>query len=639
MQDKCDPLGANAVGDASLKVHISTGTVSHDAACAHLFGFSDGLLERPVSSLIDRVHPDDREHLGLAEGFVQDHHGVSPHRFRIQRPDGSTLAVESHAQVAVRSDGGHAAVVVGTLRLISPAEVGIPDGADVDPVEDLPAAIMRYSLLADGSDNIGYISPGCTDIWELSPEEIESDSNLLWDMIVSPDVQPMRDSIRLSAETLQEWDHKFRVRTPSGKEKWLRGVATPTRSDDGVVTWTGLFMDITLQVNAEHDLMRQTDQLHQTQKLEALGKLTGGVAHDFNNLLSVIVGNLELLREEPDAPDRDTLIGQAITAAFRGSALTRQMLAYARRAQLAPKDLDPVAFLASVKRSLRRALPENIDLRFEVGAPAPAVNVDDAQLETALLNLAYNARDAMPGGGILQLDVRVVDLGETDTQPEGERVMPGRYVVISMTDNGNGMGAEVLDHAFDPFFTTKPVGLGSGLGLSTVLGFTRQSGGTTRLSSKVGSGTKIDMWFPAIDRTGALLRTPVATDHPPTELSILLVEDEIDVLRMLERQLASVGHSVISKMSGDAALAMVKGGLKPDLLLSDVVMPGTLQGPDLAREVRKILPGIALIFISGYPKDSSRAKLDSFVDATILSKPVPKSQLLDAVAMVARGNG
>jgi len=386
-----------------------------------------------------------------------------------------------------------------------------------------------------------------------------------------------------------------------------------------------------------HELLDRAAVLYQSQKKEALGRLTGGAAHEFNNLLSVIVGNLELLREEPDAPDGDALIGHAIAAAFRGAALTQQMLAYAGRAQQSPVRLNAGERITRMLPEIRRLLPENIDLRTALPERVADIEVDRALLEDAVTNLALNARDAMAPGGMLTLAVHEEDIPALASTFTAGGLSSGRYVVISVADTGCGMGPEVQAHAFDPFFTTKSVGRGSGMGLSTALGFCQQSGGTARISSQIEAGTTVEMVFPAALHDQD--RAPAQVTNGDG-LNILLVEDEPDVLRMLERQLKSVGHRVSTATSGDQALDRIKGGLAPDLVLSDVVMPGALQGPELAHRIHEILPHVALIFISGHPKETPPgAELEQFADAIILSKPVPKAQLLDAVASVAARAG
>ncbi|MDJ0824213.1 MAG: ATP-binding protein [Rhodobacter sp.] len=495
--------------------------------------------------------------------------------------------------------------------------------------ESIPGAVMVNLHQTDGRHSVPYISAGCRDLWEVNAADIQNDASLIWDMIHPDDLAAVEAEIAQSIAQERQWNLRWRITTPSGAEKWLHGYGTPERQTDGSTVFSGFVVDVTGQVETERGLHESRELLHEAQKMDALGKLTGGVAHDFNNLLSVIVGNLELLREDPDIADRIDLIDQAIKASFRGSSLTRQLLAYARRAQLQPAVLNPAAVVAEMESMLRRTLPANIALRIDGPGTAPSIRADRSQLETAILNLVINACDAMDQGGSLTIDIRQIEVADDMALGEGEHMAPGLFTVIAVSDTGHGMAPEHAAHAFDPFFTTKPVGRGTGLGLSTVLGFTRQSGGTTKLSSEVGRGTSVRMYFPAAEADAA---SAVEGRTPPAPLHILLVEDEVDVLRMLKRQVGSMGHQVTTADSGDAALRMIEDGLRPNVLLTDVVMPGRLQGPDLARRATEQVPELRVMFISGYPSGTSPDELGPLADAPVLSKPVRKSELLNALA-------
>ncbi|MDJ0824981.1 MAG: CHASE domain-containing protein [Rhodobacter sp.] len=396
--------------------------------------------------------------------------------------------------------------------------------------------------------------------------------------------------------------------------------------------------EITTRLAAQEEELRKSGQLiAQAQKQEALGNLVGGVAHDFNNLLAVILGNAELLDEDIPSQERAECARQIKLATERGGTLSRQLLSFGRRAVLEPGRQDIAEFMAELESMLRRVLPETIDLRCHVAPDTAPIFIDRNQLDTAVLNLAINARDAMPTGGSLIIEARNVSLDAAFVAEGDEELPSGSYVMLAVRDTGHGMSPEMADQAFDPFFTTKPVGQGSGLGLSMVLGFVRQSGGTVRLVSEKGKGTSIELYFAALDAAAAA--TPIfANVNLLEDLHVLLCEDEPPVRQVLKRQLVSAGYQVTCTPDGEAALRKLRDGLRPDVLLTDVVMPGSVQGPDLVLAARKLVPGISTILISGYPRDAEEAASALPGDTVVLQKPVKKRDLLDTiVALTSAG--
>jgi signal transduction histidine kinase/CheY-like chemotaxis protein len=367
-------------------------------------------------------------------------------------------------------------------------------------------------------------------------------------------------------------------------------------------------------------------KLSQSQKMEAMGQLTGGVAHDFNNLLTVILGNSEHLADRlAGNKELQRIAGDIATAAERGSDLTRSLLAFARKQPLRPREVDIAEKILGMEQLLRRTLGEHIECNFTFAPGLWLASVDPGQLATAVLNLVLNARDAMPEGGKLTVEVRNSSLGESDLDVNGEP-RPGDYVMVAVTDTGSGMSSEVASRAFEPFFTTKEVGKGTGLGLSMVYGFAQQSGGLVQMQSEPGQGSVVRLFFPR-------LATPPSEDPPPAERTvtqaeretILLVEDDDMVRAYVENELKALGYRVITASNGPAALELLRRSGEIQLLLTDVVMPGGMFGPELARQATALRPDLKVLFTSGYSQDP--VKTPDGINARILTKPFRRQDL------------
>jgi signal transduction histidine kinase len=367
-------------------------------------------------------------------------------------------------------------------------------------------------------------------------------------------------------------------------------------------------------------------KLNQSQKMEAMGQLTGGVAHDFNNLLTVILGNSEYLAERLAANKELHGIADSIaTAAERGSELTKSLLAFARKQPLMPKEIDIGQKILDMEQLLRRTLGEHIECEFLLDSGLWPASVDPGQLASALLNLVLNARDAMLEGGRLTVEVRNISLGQSDVDVNGE-ARPGDYVMVAVSDTGSGMVAEVASRAFEPFFTTKEVGKGTGLGLSMVYGFAKQSGGSMQIRTSPGHGTAVKLFFPRIDAShgkDAPAADPVAA--PAGGETILVVEDDDMVRAYVEKELKELGYRVIVARNGPAALAILRTPEEIHLLFTDVVMPGGMFGPELARQALKLRPHLKILFTSGYSEQPVNS-LDG-IETRILNKPYRRTDL------------
>lgn len=401
------------------------------------------------------------------------------------------------------------------------------------------------------------------------------------------------------------------------------------RDDNGTLLgFAKVTRDVTERRAADELLEKTQAALFQAQKMEAIGKLTGGVAHDFNNVLQVLRGNLELLenRHRRDAWSEERL-AHAIDAVERGARLASQLLAFGRRQALRPVVINLASVVRGMDSMLARALGETINVETVVAAGLWNTMVDTHQLENVLLNLAINARDAMPSGGRLTIELANAMLDDRYVRPLSD-VPPGQYAMLGVTDTGVGMPADVVERAFDPFFTTKPEGQGSGLGLSMAYGFVKQSGGHIRIYSEVGHGTTVRIYLPrsmeaVVDSQARHEQTAIRGGKEV----ILVVEDDARVQATVIDMLTELGYSVLKADNAEQALAVIRSGVHIDLLFTDVVMPGTLRSPDMARQAALLLPHLRVLFTSGYTQNAivHGGRLDP--DVELLSKPYSQEEL------------
>jgi len=383
-------------------------------------------------------------------------------------------------------------------------------------------------------------------------------------------------------------------------------------------------------------------QVRQMQKMEAVGQLTGGIAHDFNNMLSVIIGSLEIakrrLRGEPDRAE--ARIDNAMDGAQRAASLTARLLIFSRQAPLEPRPLEPTKLISGMSDLLRRTIGEQMNIEVVLGGGTWPVHADPQLLENAILNLCVNARDAMPDGGRLTIETSNTSLDEAYAQGNLE-VVPGQYVLISVTDTGTGMAPEIVDRVFEPFFTTKEVGRGTGLGLSQVFGFVKQSGGHIKIYSEVGVGTSVKLYLPRYlgEATAAAPFTPrpVSPRARPGE-TILLVEDDENVRKTTGEALQDLGYGVVLAATGEDAIARFDGASRIDLLMTDIVMPG-MTGRVLADRLRSDHPNLHVLYMTGYTRNAvvHNGVLDFGV--AFLQKPFTLEQLSRKVRDVLDGGG
>ena len=389
---------------------------------------------------------------------------------------------------------------------------------------------------------------------------------------------------------------------------------------------------VALQIQTEERL-RAEEMLGHSQRIDAIGQLTGGVAHDFNNILTVITGTIEILAEgvakDPKLTATVKLIDEAAT---RGAEMTQRLLAFARKQPLQPYSTDVNTLLVDATKLLRQTLGEQIEIESILQDELPPVLVDASQLTTALLNLALNARDAMPYGGKLMLETRDVHLDEAYARVNRD-VRPGQYVMVAVSDTGRGIPLAIRDKVFDPFFTTKPPGQGTGLGLSMVYGFVKQSEGHIKIYSEEGQGTSIKIYLPQARETDKVLEIAPAAPIEGGRETVLVVEDDALVRNFVTGQLKSLGYTTLVAGNAAEALKLIDQGAPLDLLFTDVIMPGTMNGRQLAEEVVKRLPTVKVLFTSGYTQNAifHHGRLDP--DIILLPKPYRKSDLARMVRL------
>lgn len=449
------------------------------------------------------------------------------------------------------------------------------------------------------------------------------------------------------------YNTEYRIRPPEGGEyMWILASGRCEYDNHGQPSrFPGVLVDIHERKVAEDALLRLTrnleervedavaarialeEQLRQSQKMEAIGALTGGIAHDFNNVLQIISGNLQLLvRQESENENVKQRVNVVTAAVERGAKLSSQLLAFARKQPLSPSVISPRTIFDGLADLLQRALGESISAQWTLPTNPWLIQVDRNQLENAVLNLAINSRDAMNGEGQLDVAARNVVLNASDVMGAG--IAPGEYVCITVKDNGQGMPPDVVERACEPFFTTKQEGRGTGLGLSMVFGFVRQSGGHLSILSEVGSGTEIRMYFPRSEGSEAVLDGSHGISKSGGNETILVVEDDSDVRETSVELLRELGYQVLQAPDGARALEILKSGVSVHLVFTDVVMPGTVKSTDLAAWARLQTPTVPVLFTSGHTRDIISRKGILEPGVMLLRKPYHPDTLANMVRQV-----
>ena len=416
-----------------------------------------------------------------------------------------------------------------------------------------------------------------------------------------------------------------------GSRMWAHVIIDPIVSPEGcLLGFAKITRDLTERVEAQKKLEQAREALFQAQKMDALGKLTGGIAHDFNNLLMAVLSSLELMRKRlPDDPKLLQLLGNAVQGAERGAALTQRMLSFARRQDLDAAPVDVRLLVTDIKGLMERTLGPAVNIVVQAeGDVRPAI-ADANQLELAILNLAVNARDAMPGGGAITIEIR-----ERTIEGGDQGLAPGQYVCVSLSDTGEGMDATTLARATEPFFTTKGVGRGTGLGLSMVHGFAEQLGGGLRLRSEKNVGSTAELWLPVADAPAeatAQVEAASAVAAGPRQLTVLAVDDDALVLMNTTEMLREFGHTVIEAMNGKEALALLAEHPGIDVVVTDYAMP-LMTGAQLVSEMAALWPGVPVVLATGY----AELPTGETIKAVRLPKPFNEPDLARALAEATR---
>jgi PAS domain S-box-containing protein len=522
--------------------------------------------------------------------------GVVLEERRLRRKDGTIL----EAELSLRRTGR--GLLQGIIRDITERRRAeeVRQGAQKTMqrvTASVPGVVYQYLIGPDGRGKFAYISERVKELFGVTAWDVIEDPDRLLASVDPEDRAAAEPIFRRSAERLEPYSLDFRIHRSPGVIRWLRAIANPVRDGETLV-WHGVIVDITEQRQLQAELL-------QAQKMESVGRLAGGVAHDFNNLLTVIRGYSDVLAGQlGDEDPRLEEVREIRHAADRGATLTRQLLAMSRRQMLITREVDLNALVTDLERMLRRVIGAHIEIVTATAPDLGGVRADPGQLEQVLLNLAVNARDAMPQGGTLRIETSRVRVAHPSRETGG--VPPGDYASLTVSDTGIGKDAETRAHAFEPFFTTKPAGEGTGLGLSTVYGIVQQSGGAITVESAPGQGTSIRLFFPRIGETAEVPAEAVPAGQnrqAPTKGTVLVVEDDERVRRLTCRILEQYGFGVVETADGQTAIDILHGGdTAVDALVSDVVMPG-MSGPELVTRARLERPELPVLLLSGFAAD------------------------------------
>ena len=599
---------------------VPRGTVSWSDQLYDIYGLQPQEFGGTFDDFLSLVHDDDRERIHAEIATVLQ--TGQPFRLeeRILRPDGEIRYLESSGEV-IKDERGNAVRMLGICQDVTAqrdAEISL---RDVETQYRLMIeSVHDYAIcMLDPSGNTSNWNAGAQRIKQYAAAEVVGSH---FGRFYTPEEReaglPER-ALRIAEHEGKYEAEGWRVRK-DGTRFWASVVIDPIRNDTGtLIGFAKITRDITERRDTQATLEAAREQLVQSQKMEALGQLTGGIAHDFNNLLMIMSGHAQMLRRRLSDPSQLRSVDAIHAAANRGESLTRQLLVFSRRQALNPIVVDLRERIAAVREMLGSSLRGDIELAIDIPEELWRTEVDLAELELALVNVAVNARDAMPDGGKINLSARNVRLKRGEVED-----LEGEFVGLAITDAGGGIPPEIMPRIFEPFFTTKSVGRGTGLGLSQVYGFARQSGGAVKVVSMVGRGTTITIYLPRTEGELSALPQPAA-EQPAglAEGTILAVEDNREVAEVTAKMLEDMGYRVVRAQNGPDALLLLQRNDKIDLVFSDIVMPGAMNGLALAREIRTRFPGIPVVLTSGYSDavQSARAQF------TILRKPFQAADL------------
>ena len=615
---------AQAVSNVgSWETDLTTGEVFWSAEMCRLLGYEPGVRDTSGEAYMRRVHPDDRPRLEESIRRLKAGEPVKiDYRLSI---DGKIRHVHARGQ-ANSDDSGKTVRTYGSVQDITER---VAYEAALRRSEERLEEAQRIARI--GSWEVDFVnrkSYGSREFFRLyanSPILGADDLEFLKTGVHPQDVPLVADFIDQITGQKQTATAEFRI-LAGDQTRWVSARGECETDEDGaLLRASGTLQDITDRKQAETQLLR-------VQKMESVGQLTSGIAHDFNNLLMIIIGNLELINSRiDDEKGLKDQISAAIRAANRGADLTQNLLSFSRRQSLAAAPTDVSALIEGMSRIICPTLGQSIKIETAIRSELWPILVDPAQLESALLNLAVNARDAMPGGGQLRIGAENLRIGEAGGSRYGE-IPPGDYVVISVADTGCGMTDEVKERVFEPFFTTKEFGRGSGLGLSMVYGFVKQSGGRIHIQSEEGKGTTVRLFLPRLLHAKNDEETCDAPDGERKQReTILVVEDDPDVRSFVVGTLARLGYATLEASDGPAALKYVEEGAAFDLLFTDLILPGGLNGTEVADAVTTCRPDVAVVYTSGYSANLLEEQKSNGTSTEILPKPYPGTVLAESV--------
>ena len=609
----------------SWELDVKTRAADFSDELVKIFALEPGNDPQSLDRLIERAIPPDRPKLrDLVEQAIAEHAPkILDHKIHL--PNGTERSIRQRIEMV----DGHifgTAQDITDLRQVQEALVASEERFRT-MAENMPGAVYEFRLFPDESRRFDYISLGVEELTGLDRDAIARDPEIWTNLVHADDIGGFRDSLERSRRDLSLWSWQGRNVLKDGREKWVRGIAVPRMLEDGSIVWNGFTFDIT-------ESRRLQEQLRQSQKMEAVGQLTGGIAHDYNNLMAVMLGNAERLLEEVDTSDQRAMLEAIVDAVRRGGNLTARLLAFSRNQTVATERVNVSELCLNLSEMLKRPLGETIHIEMDVEDGLYA-DIDPTHLETSILNLALNARDAMDQGGTLRIEVRRATFGEGDLGDlcEAFDVEPGPYVLLRATDTGHGVPGDLKDRVFEPFFTTKEVGRGSGLGLTMVHSFAVRSKGFVRLERNEPAGTTIILGLPRAEapemEQDPAASAPVADTQSKDALgTVLVVEDEPGLLKLFVQLLEQEGYHTLPASDAETALDLATDGAKFDLLLSDIVLPGQLNGFELCQKFRSSRPDLPAVFVSGY---STPEHGEVPENAVLLRKPFSRNTLIGAI--------